>query len=137
METPIGSRSTIRLFAPSLETVGFGSNLIHRGGTMDRLSDGHRPSTRWSIEDIPFQDLDHDAVHDDRHLFYSLAAASFVEITSDLYTSNLIAFFQGDDEVVSWLSRQWEPEELQHGATLKRYVETAWPEFDWNAAYRG
>jgi hypothetical protein len=38
---------------------------------------------------------------------------------------------------VAWLSQQWEPEELQHGATLKRYVETAWPAFDWNAAYRG
>jgi hypothetical protein len=104
---------------------------------MDGLSGGHRPSTPWSIKDIPFQELDYDVVHDDRQLFYSLAAASFVEITADLYTTNLIAFFQGDDEVVSWLSQRWEPEELQHGATLKRYVETAWPEFDWNAAYRG
>jgi hypothetical protein len=34
------------------------------------------------------------------------------------------------------LAVKWEPEELQHGATLKRYVETAWPEFDWNTAYR-
>ena len=104
---------------------------------MDELSGGHRPSTSWSIDEIPFQDLDHDAVRDDRPLFYSLAAASFVEITSDLYTANLIAFFQDDDEVTGWLSQQWEPEELQHGATLRRYVETAWPEFDWNAAYRG
>jgi hypothetical protein len=104
---------------------------------MDGLSGGHRPSTSWSIDEIPFRDLDHDAIRDDRPLFYSLAAASFVEITSDLYTANLIAFFQGDDEVTNWLSQQWEPEELQHGATLKRYVETAWPEFDWDAAYRG
>ena len=104
---------------------------------MDELSGGHRPFTPWSIDEIPFQDLDHDAVRDDRQLFYSLAAASFVEITSDLYTANLVAFYQGDDEVVAWLSQHWEPEELQHGATLKRYVETAWPAFDWNAAYRG
>ncbi|MBI3196264.1 MAG: ferritin-like domain-containing protein [Rhodospirillales bacterium] len=25
---------------------------------------------------------------------------------------------------------------MQHGAALKRYVETAWPDFDWDAAYR-
>ena len=39
--------------------------------------------------------------------------------------------------MTDWLSGQWEPEELRHGAALKRYVQTAWPEFDWNAAYRG
>jgi hypothetical protein len=94
-------------------------------------------STPWLIDEIPFQDLDHDAVQDDRQLFYGLAAASFVEVTSDLYTANLVAFYQGDDEVTNWLSQCWEPEELQHGATLKRYVATAWPEFDWNTAYRG
>jgi hypothetical protein len=38
--------------------------------------------------------------------------------------------------VTGWLSQQWEPEELRHGAALKRDVETAWPEFDWNATYR-
>jgi hypothetical protein len=44
--------------------------------------------------------------------------------------------YRGDDEVTAWLSQEWEPEELRHGAALRRYVETAWPEFDWNAAYR-
>lgn len=28
-------------------------------------------------------------------------------------------------------------EELQHGRSLRRYVATAWPEFDWERAYRG
>jgi hypothetical protein len=88
------------------------------------------------IEEIPFDDVDRDQVHDDRQLFYCLAAASFIEITADLYTASLVEFYRGDDEVSGWLSQQWEPEELQHGAALKRYVETAWPEFDWNAAYR-
>ncbi len=27
-------------------------------------------------------------------------------------------------------------EEVQHGAALRRYVETAWPDFDWDAAYQ-
>ena len=26
--------------------------------------------------------------------------------------------------------------ELQHGAALRKYVETAWPDFDWEAGYR-
>jgi len=69
-------------------------------------------------------------------LFYVLASASFVEITSDLYTRNLIEFFDGDEEVVGWLERSWEREEVQHGAILKRYVQARWPDFDWETAYR-
>ena len=99
---------------------------------------GDRPANApWTISEIPFRDIDRDQVHDNRQLFYSVAAASFVEITADLYTADLVKFYRGDDEVTSWLSGQWEPEELQHGAALKRYVETAWPEFDWNDTYRG
>jgi hypothetical protein len=104
---------------------------------MDDLSGSRPGGDPWPIDELPFQDLDRDEVHDDRQLFYMLAAASFVEITSDLYTGNLMTFYRGDDEVTAWLSQQWEPEELHHGAALKRYVETAWPEFDWNAGYRG
>jgi hypothetical protein len=103
---------------------------------MDGLSDGGSAGAPWVIEDIRFQDLESDKVRDDRQLFYNLVVASFIEITSDLYTSNLVDFYRGDDEVTDWLSRQWEPEELRHGAALRRYVETAWPEFDWDAAYR-
>jgi hypothetical protein len=91
----------------------------------------------WRVDDIPFQDIDHDKVRDDTQLFAMIAAASFIEITSDLYTANLVAFYDGDPEVTAWLSRQWEREELQHGVALKRYVQTVWPEFDWDAAYRG
>src|SRR5262249_47557537 len=29
----------------------------------------------------------------------------------------------------------WLPEELQHGRALRRYVEVAWPEFDWQPAH--
>src|SRR5260370_33747180 len=32
--------------------------------------------------------------------------------------------------------RRWEPEELQHGAALKRYVDAAWPNVDWDGAYQ-
>src|ERR1700730_1568303 len=72
--------------------------------------------------------LAHERVREDALLFYILASASFLEITSDLYTRNLVEFFRRDSEVIEWLENGWESEELQHGAALKRYVETAWPE---------
>ncbi len=68
-------------------------------------------------------------------LFYMVAAASFVEITSHLYTQNLVRYFATDTEMVGWLTRVWKREELGHGAALKRYVQTTWPAFDWEAAY--
>src|ERR1700733_11868386 len=101
------------------------------------MPDGLYPGgASWSIEDIPYHALAHDRVRGDTQLFYTVATASFIEITSDLYTRNLVEFFRGDDEIIDWLQHGWEREELQHGAALRRYVETAWPEFDWDAAYR-
>ncbi len=44
----------------------------------------------WSVEEIPYNAIDRDKVRDAEQLFYILASASFVEITSDLYTKNLI-----------------------------------------------
>jgi len=90
----------------------------------------------WRIEDIAFDRIDRDLVRDDDRLFNLVAAASFIEITSDAYTRNLVVFCSGDDEVVRWLEDGWQREEIQHGVALRRYVETAWPEFDWETAYR-
>ena len=90
----------------------------------------------WSIEDIPYETLARASVRDDRRLFDIVASASFIEITSDLYTRNLVEFFASDREVAEWLEQHWQREELQHGAALRKYVETAWPDFDWEAAYR-
>jgi hypothetical protein len=97
---------------------------------------GYTGRASWSVEDIPYRALAHDQVRDDQRLFYILASASFIEITSDLYTHNLVEFFRHDGEVVEWLERGWQSDELQHGAALKRYVQTAWPDFDWEAAYQ-
>jgi rubrerythrin len=90
----------------------------------------------WSTEDIPYDALAHDEVRDDKRLFYIVASASFIEITSELYAHNLIDYFRHDSEVVDWLGTVWQKEEVQHGDALRRYVETAWPDFDWQAAYR-
>jgi rubrerythrin len=96
---------------------------------------GGPASATWSIDDISWEAIDRAAVRDDRHLFYMVASASFIEITSDLYTKNLIAFFRADAEIVGWLAERWEKEEVQHGTALKKYVQSAWPDFDWEAAY--
>lgn len=98
--------------------------------------DGKDRGPRWRHEDLPYDAIDRAAVRDDRLIFYMLATASFVEITTDLYTRNLIDYFKGDPEVQDWLAAGWEPEELQHGAALRRYVNAAWPDFDWERSYR-
>jgi hypothetical protein len=103
---------------------------------LDSYPEGHGDAP-WSMKDIPYHALDRERVRDDTLLFYIIASASFIEITSDHYTRNLTAFFEGDPEIVDWLQNHWEPEEMQHGASLKRYVQTAWPDFDWEEAYRG
>ena len=64
-----------------------------------------------------------------------MASASFVEAATDLYTQNLVDYFSDDDEITGWLKAHWLPEELQHGKALRRYVQTAWPEFDWDGVY--
>ncbi|MFP4487502.1 MAG: ferritin-like domain-containing protein [Campylobacterales bacterium] len=94
--------------------------------------------TKWRVENIDFGSAKKELIRDDRLLFYLISTASFVEITSDLYTNNLINKYGGkSEELAKWLESVWEFEELQHGKALKAYVEYVWPEFDWNGAYRG
>jgi hypothetical protein len=90
----------------------------------------------WSVDDIRYNSLEGERVRENRLLFYIVASAAFVEITSDVYTRNLVEYFRGDDEIMNWLERSWERDEVRHGVALKRYVLTAWPEFDWDGAYR-
>ncbi len=91
----------------------------------------------WSIDQIDFDRIAHDRIVNEDTWFYVLAAASFVESFSDLFTHNLLDHMQGDTETCLWLRERWEPEELQHGRALRRYVETVWPAFDWQAAFDG
>jgi hypothetical protein len=112
--------------------------LVHHHGdvamAVRRL--GKKRGASWSIENIPYHAVVPRSGRVDQQLFYLVASASFIEITSTLYTRNIVDYFRDDSEVVEWLVREWESEELQHGAALKRYVQTAWPDFDWDAAYR-
>ncbi|WP_437437730.1 ferritin-like domain-containing protein [Trinickia violacea] len=89
----------------------------------------------WRIEDIDLTRIDRQRAAANEDLLLLLVAASFIESGSDLYTSNLTTFFNGDPEVSAWLNNEWEPEELQHGRALKAYIHYVWPEFDWDTAF--
>ena len=89
----------------------------------------------WTLDSIDWSALRREAVASNDALFYLIAGASFVEATTDLYTQNLIDYFSADDEITEWLETHWLPEELQHGRALRRYVQLAWPDFDWDAVY--
>lgn len=91
---------------------------------------------RWTLEDIPWQAIRHDVVAREEELFYLVVTASFIEITTELYTRNLMDYFAGDAEITAWLDNHWEPEELQHGQSLQRYVRIVWPHFPWEPAYQ-
>lgn len=91
----------------------------------------------WSVDQIAFDCIAHERIVNEDTWFYVLAAASFVESFSDLYTHNLLSHMENDAEASLWLRERWEPEELQHGRALRRYVETVWPAFDWQAAFDG
>jgi hypothetical protein len=96
-----------------------------------------RPSARrhWCLDDIPWQGIRRDVLAGNRGFFHLVAAASLMESATGLYTDNLLDFFAGDEEVTLWLEQYWLPEELQHGQALRRYVETAWPQFGWEPAF--
>src|SRR5271166_2437469 len=89
-----------------------------------------RRRERWRLSDVDFGAVDRARVVDDRMLFQLVTIASFIETGSDMYTHNLVSYFDDDKEVAHWLTTSWEIEELQHGAALRKYVEHAWPDFD-------
>ncbi len=89
----------------------------------------------WRVEALDFSALDAARVRDDETLFFLLASASFIETGADVYTRNLLDYYRDDAETAAWLTGQWEQEELQHGRALRAYVERAWPDFDWAAAF--
>jgi rubrerythrin len=92
---------------------------------------------RWNYKtDIKYDKINTDLIKDNKYLFKNLVIASFIEITSDVYDMNLSKFYEGDEETVNWLNNTWEKEEIQHGDSLKKYINTVWPEFDWDKHYK-
>lgn len=89
----------------------------------------------WSLADLDWDAIEHEAIAHDEDLFYLLMSASFIETGSDTYAANLAEHYAGYPDISAWLRQHWEAEELQHGAALRRYVEAVWPQFPWQAAY--
>ena len=77
----------------------------------------------WRLADIDFSRLEPDRVRDDDTLYFVLATSALVEAATHHYASNLIEYYAGDAELAAWLRAHWQPEELQHGAALRAYVE--------------
>ena len=94
-----------------------------------------RAAGHWQLDDIAFDQIQHEAIADNEDLFYLLMSASFVETGSDTYAANLAEHYSGYPEIAGWLQERWEAEELQHGVALRRYVEAVWPQFSWQQAY--
>jgi hypothetical protein len=90
---------------------------------------------QWCLDDIDWSAVRSDTTGEPDAFFYLVAAASFMESATDRYTANLIAQFRGEEGIAAWLEQNWLPEELQHGRALRRYVQIAWPDFDWDRAY--
>ena len=105
--------------------------------SIDTIATADPVMPRWSLDSIDWGALRRDVVVGDEAMFYLIAAASFVEATTDLYTQNLLDYFEEDAEITAWLRVHWLPEELQHGRALRRYVQIAWPDFDWDGVYEG
>ncbi|HEU0196223.1 MAG TPA: ferritin-like domain-containing protein [Nevskiaceae bacterium] len=91
---------------------------------------------RWHMADAPWQQLQPELIRDSPEWRYMICVASFVEITTDLYTRSLVGHFAGDDVVCAWLRDEWDPQEMQHGQALREYVRRVWPDFDWDSSYR-
>lgn len=94
-----------------------------------------RSTPHWNLDHVPYDTIDLAQARAQQDMLYLVAASSFVEIASDLYTDNLVCHFEGNPEIVEWLREKWQTEEVRHGRTLRDYVRHVWPEFDWDAAY--
>ena len=70
-------------------------------------------------------------------MFYCLGIASFVESTAPLDTNRLIRLSEAHADVRPWLENVWLPGRAGHGRRFRAYIETTWPEFEWEGAYRG
>ena len=129
----ISPYSPPRLMRPAIESIPASPD--HRSGIAHDLPPA---SAGWRLEDFDFGGIDKTlANQEDEPLLLMLVASSFVEAGTHLYASNLIAHFEDDSEVATWLAEIWEREELQHGRALRTYVANAWPAFDWERAYAG
>jgi hypothetical protein len=87
----------------------------------------------WTLDDIPWHDLDRSAVEPE--LLRVVKAAALVEGRSGDYADYLCNVFAGDAEFQAQ-ARAWGREEVQHGAALATWAERADPSFRYDEALR-
>lgn len=69
-------------------------------------------------------------------MFHSLATASFLETAVPAQVHRAGLALAGCPDAAQWLEQVWWPRRSGIGRRLREYVQTTWPEFDWNAAYQ-
>src|SRR5437588_7219703 len=121
------------------QTAWRGEKIVPKSSVVGRTT-AHQPTrlrsrAPWRLSDIDYAAIDRTQVINDPTLLTLVTMASFVETGSNLYAHVLVSYFDEDPEVAGWLAQSWEHEEVQHGAALRKYVEHAWPDFDWPTVY--
>lgn len=83
--------------------------------------------THWNLDSIPWDRFDRSRVNP--QLLALARGACLVEFNADAYTDYLCRVFDDDAELQAQF-RTWGEEEKQHGLALKKWVELADPDFD-------
>jgi len=84
------------------------------------------------FDSVPWEEFDRARVHP--QLLAFARGACLVEYNADLYSEYLCRVF-GDDAELQSRIRTWADEEKQHGLVLKKWVELADPEFDFDRSF--
>lgn len=83
--------------------------------------------TYWSLDTIAWDRFDSSRVHP--QLLAFARGACLVEFNADVYTDYLCRVFSDDPELQSKF-HIWGKEEVRHGLAIKKWVELADPDFD-------
>ena len=86
----------------------------------------------WTLDDIPWEQFDRSNL--DPEMVKIAKAACMVEHHSADYGKYLCGVFHDDPDFCADVLK-WAEEEVQHGATLRRYAELADPSFDFDAIF--
>ncbi|MEQ9520511.1 MAG: ferritin-like domain-containing protein, partial [Parvibaculum sp.] len=89
-------------------------------------------SDHWTLDDIEWEKFDASKVDPD--LLAAIKAAAMVEANADDYVTYLTNVFADRPDVQAAI-KQWGEEEVQHGAALAKWAETADPDFSFEQSF--
>jgi rubrerythrin len=87
----------------------------------------------WSIDDIRWGDFEESKTSPE--IISLVKSACMVEYNSEDYVRYLCEVFHDNPEFQS-LAREWADEELQHGKSLRKWVERADPGFNFDESFK-